>query len=158
MNKQQHMKHTDQAADYKRMDISSPAFQEGEMIPVKFTGDGEDINPPLDIARIPPSALCLAIMMVDTDAPDGEWAHWLAWNIPVTHHIRENEVHGMEGVNDFLQGQYRGPCPPDGPHHYYFKVYALDALLDLPAKTKKHQLEKAMSGHIIGYGGLMGVY
>jgi Raf kinase inhibitor-like YbhB/YbcL family protein len=152
------MKQTDKAVDYKPLDITSSAFRPGEMIPVKYTCDGENVNPPLTIGRVPENAVCLSILMVDADAPGGEWAHWLAWNIPVTHHIKENEVHGMEGINDFLQCQYRGPCPPHGLHHYCFKVYALDTLLDLPARTKKHQLETAMGGHIIGFGELAGLY
>jgi Raf kinase inhibitor-like YbhB/YbcL family protein len=152
------MKQTTKAVDYKQLDITSPAFNDGGMIPVKYTRDGEDVNPPIEIAHIPEETICLAVIMEDPDATGGNWAHWLAWNIPVTHHIKENEVHGMVGVNDFLQCEYSGPCPPDGIHHYYYKVYALDALLDLPVKTKKHQLEKAMSEHIIGFGELVGLY
>lgn len=152
------MKQTAKAVDYKQLDITSPAFKQDGMMPVKYTRDGENINPPLAIAHIPEETVCLAIIMNDPDAPLGEWTHWLTWNIPVTHYIKENEVHGMVGINDFLQCEYCGPCPPDGAHRYYFKVYALDALLDLPAKTKKHQLEKAMSEHIIGFGELVGLY
>ena len=84
--------------------------------------------------------------------------HWVIWDIPVTHHIKENEVYGTQGLNDFQQHRYSGPCPPSGTHSYYFKVYALDALLDLPANTKKLQLEKAMSEHIIAFGELIGLY
>lgn len=152
------MKQTDKAVDYKRMEISSTAFGSGEKIPIKYTCEGENINPPFNIAHIPAETTCLAIIVVDSDAPGGEWTHWLAWNIPVTHLIKENDVHGMQGINDFLQQQYGGPCPPSGTHHYYFKVYALDSLMDLPAKSKKWQLEKAMCEHIIGFGEMVGLY
>lgn len=152
------MKHTEKAVDYKQLDISSTAFKPGEMIPVRYTCDGLDISPPLDIKAIPEETKCLALIVDDPDTPVGTWVHWLAWNIPVTHHIKENEVHGIEGVNDFVQHHYGGPCPPSGTHRYFFKVYALDALLDLPHSTKKAQLEKAMSEHIIGFGELTGLY
>lgn len=152
------MKRTDKAIDYKPLEVTSSAFVQGGTIPFKYTRDGENVSPPLQIAHIPEEAVCLAVMMVDTDAPGGEWAHWVSWNIPVTHHIGENDVHGMEGINDFLQKNYRGPCPPAGLHHYCFNVYALDHLLDLPAHTRKDQLEKTMSEHIIGFGQLIGVY
>lgn len=152
------MKHIEKAIDYKQLVISSTAFVAGGMIPSKYTCDGENISPPLDIAHIPGEARCLALIADDPDAPVGTWVHWLAWNIPVTHHISENEIHGMEGINDFQQHHYGGPCPPSGTHRYYFKIYALDELLDLPPKTRKSHLEKAMSEHIIGFGELMGLY
>ena len=152
------MKHIEKAIDYKQLNISSIAFKADEMIPSKYTCDGVNINPPLDIKHIPEKAKCLALIVDDPDAPIGVWVHWVVWNIPVTHHIKENEVHGTEGINDFQQQHYGGPCPPSGTHRYFFKVYALDALLDLPANTKKLQLEKAMSEHIIAFGELIGLY
>lgn len=152
------MKYMEKAVDYKQLDVSSPAFKRNEMIPATYTCDGENISPPLDIKNIPDETKCLVLIVEDPDAPSGTWVHWLVWNIPVTHHIRENEVHGMQGINDFLQNQYGGPCPPSGTHHYFFKIYALNALLDLPAKTRKTQVEKAMSENIIGFGQLVGLY
>lgn len=146
------------AVDYKNLDVSSTAFQHNEMIPAKYTCEGSNISPPLDIDHIPLEAKCLVLIVVDPDAPAATWVHWLLWNIPITHHIKENEAHGIEGLNDFQQHHYGGPCPPSGTHRYFFKVYALDALLDLPAKTKKHQLDKAMSKHIIAFGQLTGLY
>ena len=130
------------AVDYKLLIVTSPVFKENEMIPVKYTCDGINVSPPLNIEHIPEEAKCLALIVDDPDAPIGTWVHWVIWNIPVTHHIKENEVHGTEGINDFQQHHYGGPCPPSGTHRYFFKVYALDALLDLPANTKKLQLEK----------------
>lgn len=152
------MKHIEKAIDYKHMEISSIAFKEGDMIPVKYTCDGENINPPLEIKNIPEESKCLALIVDDPDAPVGTWVHWLVWNIPVTHHISENGIHGMEGYNDFQQHHYGGPCPPSGTHRYFFKVYALDALLGLPPRTGKLQLEKEMSTHIIAFGELIGLY
>ena len=146
------------AVDYRQLKISSPAFQNGEMIPSKYTCDGNNINPPLDIKNIPEDAICLALIVDDPDAPNGVWVHWIIWNIPVTHHLKEDHSNGIEGVNDFHQNHYGGPCPPPGVHRYFFKVYALDALLELPANTKKLQLERAMSEHIIGFGELIGLY
>jgi len=146
------------AVDYRPLKISSTAFQNEEMIPLKYACDGSNVNPPLDIEHIPEEAKCLVLIVDDPDAPGGTWVHWVVWNIPVTHHIKENEVHGKEGVNDFKQHHYGGPCPPSGTHRYFFKVYALNALLDLPTNTKKLQLEKAMSEHIIAFGELIGLY
>jgi Raf kinase inhibitor-like YbhB/YbcL family protein len=152
------MKHIEKAIDYKQLDISSTAFKAGEMIPAKYTCDGANINPPLDIKNIPEEAKCLALIADDPDAPIGTWVHWVVWNIPVTRHIKEDKVHGVEGINDFQKHHYGGPCPPSGTHRYFFKVYALDALLDLPDSTKKFQLEKAMSEHLIAFGELIGLY
>ncbi len=146
------------AVDYKQLKVSSTAFQNEGMIPLKYTCDGSNINPPLDIEHIPEQAKCLVLIVDDPDAPINTWVHWLVWNIPVTHHIKENEIHGIEGINDFQKHHYGGPCPPSGTHRYFFKVYALGELLNLPATTKKNQLEKAMSEHIIAFGELIGLY
>jgi len=146
------------AIDFKQLKVSSAIFHHEGMIPSKYTCDGKNINPPLDIEQIPEEAKCLALIVDDPDAPCGMWVHWVVWNIPVTHHIKENVIHGTEGLNDFHQHHYGGPCPPSGTHHYFFKVYALDALLDLPPDTTKVQLEKAMGEHIIAFGELIGLY
>ena len=142
----------------KNLDVTSKAFRLGELIPKQYTCDGQNINPPLDIHRIPYDTTTLVLIVDDPDAPVGTWAHWLVWNIPVTNHLKENKVCGIEGVNDFQQHHYTGPCPPSGTHRYYFKVYAIDEELDLPANTNKFELEKAIKGHILGYGELVGIY
>ena len=152
------MKIVEKAVDYKLLEISSPAFNDGEMIPSKYSCEGVNVNPPLQIKDIPEDAKCLALIVDDPDALRGTWVHWLVWNIPVTHLIKERHVPGKEGLNDFQQHRYSGPCPPSGVHRYFFKVYALDALLDLPADARKHTLEKVMSDHIIGFGELIGLY
>ncbi len=138
--------------------VSSAAFQNNELIPIQYTCDGKNLSPSLEIEHIPMEAKCLALIMDDPDAPRGTWVHWVAWNIPVTHHLEENEVHGLEGLNDFQKHHYGGPCPPSGTHRYFFKIYALDALLDLPSDTRKEQLENAMNNHVIAFGELIGLY
>lgn len=144
--------------DFKKMKVSSPAFADDSFIPAKYTCDGENVSPQLNIENIPRNAKSLAIIVDDPDAPLGTWVHWVSWNIPVTRQIKEGGVHGEEGLNDFQIHRYSGPCPPKGIHHYFFKVYALDALLELPGNTTKYELEKAMSEHIIGFGELVGLY
>jgi Raf kinase inhibitor-like YbhB/YbcL family protein len=146
------------AINYKRLKVTSSAFEENGMIPAGYTCDGKNISPPLTIEHVPAETKCLALIIDDPDAPSKTWVHWIIWNIPVTHHIKENEVHGVQGINDFRQNQYGGPCPPSGTHRYFFKVYALDNLLDLPASSDKMQLEKAMSEHIVGFGETIGLY
>ena len=146
------------AGEVKRLSISSPAFEEGEMIPVQYTCEGTNINPPLHLEAVPDGTKCLALMVADPDAPMGTWIHWLVWNIPVTPHIKENEVPGTEGINDFHQHHYGGPCPPSGTHRYYFKVYALNAELDLPKNATVEKFEKAVKNVTIGFGECMGVY
>ncbi|WP_018612208.1 YbhB/YbcL family Raf kinase inhibitor-like protein [Segetibacter koreensis] len=152
------MIHETKEVDFKLLKITSDEFIDNDFIPAKYTCDGLNISPPLNIEHIPEEAKSLAIIVDDPDAPSGTWVHWVMWNVPVTHHIKENESHGTEGLNDFKQNRYGGPCPPSGTHRYFFKIYALDTILDLPANTKKLELEKAMSEHIIAFGELVGLY
>ena len=114
--------------------------------------------PPLDIEHIPEDAKCLVLIVDDPDAPVSTWTHWIVWNIPVTHHIKENEAHGTEGLNDFKHRHYAGPCPSSDTHRYFFKVYALDKILDISPHTMKPGLEREISGHIIAFGELIGLY
>jgi len=144
--------------DIVPMHISSPEFNYNDYIPSRFTCDGINISPPLDIDHLPTGTKCLAIIVDDPDAPIRPWVHWLAWNIPATQHIKEDCLLKEQGINDFRDHKYGGPCPPYGTHRYFFKVYALDRRLDLPARSSKNELEKAMTGHVIGFGELMGRY
>lgn len=146
------------AVDHQVIRVSSKAFKEHESIPVRYTCDGANVNPPLDLDNIPETAKSLALIVDDPDAPVGLWVHWVCWNLPVTHHLAEKLAGGVNGVNDFRNRNYGGPCPPSGRHRYFFKVYALDCQLDLPDNTGKHELEEAMSEHIIGFGELIGWY
>lgn len=152
------MKQEAKETDYKILGISSSAFEDGAGIPSRYTCDDINVNPPLKIEHITEEAKSLAIIMEDPDAPSGIWIHWVMWNIPIKHEIKENEAPGVQGLNDFNLHQYGGPCPPSGRHRYYFKVYALNAILELPAHTNASQLEKAMNEHIISFGQLMGSY
>lgn len=140
------------------LNISSTAFEEGELIPEKYTCDGKNISPPLQIDLIPDGAKSLALIADDPDAPSGTWVHWVVWNIPSVTKLAEGEVYGEVGVNDFHENNYSGPCPPSGIHRYYFKFYALDELLDIPMNTTKSGLENIISDHILASGELMGRY
>jgi hypothetical protein len=141
------------------LSIKSPAFEHGKLIPKKYTCDGQDINPPLTIEGVPKEAKTLVLAVDDPDAPSGTWDHWIVWNIPAsTSKIAENSVPGKEGVNSARQQGYMGPCPPGGTHRYFFKVYALDTQLSLDPSSRKKDAEKAMQGHVLAKGELMGLY
>lgn len=140
----------------KVMTVTSSAFRTNGSIPAKYTCKGENINPPLDISDIPPNARSLALIIDDPDAPGGTWLHWAVWNIPVTHHLQEDDIPGQQARNDFRRNTYGGPCPPSGKHRYFFKIYALDEVLDLAEGATFKELESAMADHIVGYGELVG--
>ena len=141
------------------LSVKSPAFEHGKLIPKKYTCDGQDVNPPLTIEGIPKEAKTLVLAVDDPDAPSGTWDHWIVWNIPAsTSKIAENSVPGREGVNSWGQQGYRGACPPGGTHRYFFKVYALDIELSLGASSRKKDAEKAIQGHVLAKGELMGLY
>jgi Raf kinase inhibitor-like YbhB/YbcL family protein len=148
------------AAGGAKMKITSSAFQEGGNIPSKFTCDGGDRSPPLQIAEIPSSAKSLALIVDDPDAPSGLFTHWIVWNIsPQTNGIAEGSApKGVQGTSDFGKSGYGGPCPPSGTHRYYFKIFALDRELNLPSDSKRNQLDAAIKGHVVAQGELMGRY
>ena len=138
--------------------LSSAAFLDGQHIPEKYTCDGENINPQLVIGNIPKEAQSLALIMEDPDAPNGTFTHWLIWDIPVLHTIMENEAPGVQGRNDFGDNKYGGPCPPDGTHRYYFRLYALQEKLNLPEGSSKEELLKAIEPVKLAKAELMGKY
>jgi Raf kinase inhibitor-like YbhB/YbcL family protein len=148
------------AAGGGKMKITSSAFQQGGNIPSKFTCDGGDTSPPLQMQDIPAAAKSLVLIVDDPDAPSGLFTHWIGWNIlPQTTSIAEGSApKAVPGTNDFGKSGYGGPCPPSGTHRYYFKIFALDKELDLPAGSKRAQLDAAMKGHVIAQGELMGRY
>ncbi|WKZ18398.1 MAG: YbhB/YbcL family Raf kinase inhibitor-like protein [Candidatus Jettenia sp. CY-1] len=149
-----------------KIEIKSPAFEEGGMIPQKYTCDGEDISPPLSWNSVPNGTKSLALICDDPDAPMGTWVHWVLFNLPANiQGLLENRPHqktlengAKQGITDFKKIGYGGPCPPSGTHRYYFKLYALDTEINLDAGITKQQLLKAMEGHIIAEGQLMGKY
>lgn len=146
--------------------ITSSAFEEGGLIPGKYTCDSEDVSPPLTWTSVPAGTKSFALICDDPDAPMGTWVHWVIFNLPadstrLAEHIRPQEVlesGAKQGKNDFGKIGYGGPCPPSGTHRYYFKLYALDTELDLASGIRKPQLLQAMQGHILAEGQLMGKY
>ena len=143
------------------MEIKSRAFKDGEYIPSRYTCDGENINPPLEIYNIPKEAKTLAIVIDDPDAPSKTWVHWLVWNIPVENHSIEEGSPPKEavyGTNDFGKLEYGGPCPPFGTHRYFFKVYALSKELQLPKGANKDELMSAVEEYRVDSAQLIGLY
>jgi Raf kinase inhibitor-like YbhB/YbcL family protein len=146
--------------------VRSSVFQEGGMIPAKYTCDGDDVSPPLEWTGMPEGTKSLALICDDPDAPVGTWVHWVMWNIPPDAKGLAEDVPAdpqlpdgsRQGISDSRRPGYSGPCPPGGVHRYYFKVYALDMTLDLPGSTRKADLLKAMKGHVLAEGQFMGKY
>ena len=150
----------------QRIDVRSAAFGEGKSIPSDFTCDGADMSPPIEWSGIPAEAKSLAVIADDPDAPSGDWVHWLVYDLPpsLTQFATGIPVGGRlsgggaQGRNDFGTFGYGGPCPPKGMHRYFFKIYALDAMLHLKPGVTKKELLKAMQGHVLAEGQLMGTY
>jgi len=147
--------------------VTSTAFAEGQLIPVKYTCDGPDVSPPLQWSNTPTNSQSFALIADDPDAPVGTWVHWVIYDLPAnTTELAENMPKSQQlpngakqGVNDFRRTGYGGPCPPSGkPHRYYFKLYALDTKLDLKPGATKNDLLKAMDGHVMAEGQLMGTF
>jgi len=141
--------------------LSSPVFEHNGTIPAKYTCDGVNVSPPVLIGHVPAGTKSLALIVDDPDAPSGSWVHWVLWNIdPTMKEIKEDSVPkgAQQGLNDFRQKTYSGPCPPAGTHRYFFKLYALDTTLILPANATKADLEKSMRGHTIEHAHIIGLY
>ena len=145
--------------------LTSEVFNEGETIPDRYACRGVNVSPPLEWENVE-GTIKYVIICEDPDASSVAWTHWILFNIPRdTTHLSEwimerEEIDDgtKQGFNDFGTIGYRGPCPPGGTHKYYFKVYALDTVIQLPAKINKEDLLKAMKGHILDEGHLMGRY
>ena len=140
------------------MKLTSTAFKHNGNIPIQYTCQGDDINPPLSISDIPEGTKSLALIIDDPDAPSKTWVHWVVFNIPVTTEIQENIVPGKQGYNDFGRNDYGGPCPPSGTHRYFHKLYALNKVLGLGEGITKSELEAAMKGNILAQAELIGLY
>lgn len=146
--------------------VTSTAFEDGGMIPPRYTCDGEDISPPLQWEAVPETAKGIALICDDPDAPMGTFVHWVLYDLPAdVTELPENvpaeatlPSGARQGTSDFGRTGYGGPCPPSGTHRYFFKLYALDAATGLAAGAKKADLLKAMKGHILAEGRLMGQY
>lgn len=148
------------------MEITSEAFAAGESIPQKYTCDGDDVSPPLQWNEPPAGTQSFALVSDDPDAPVGTWVHWVRFNIPATtRSLPEAVPAGAEladgsrhGQNSWNRTDYGGPCPPGGTHRYFFKLYALDTMLNLQSDADKEALLEAMEGHILAQAELMGTY
>lgn len=141
--------------------ITSPAFMEGQEIPVRFTCGGEDVSPQLDWVGVPDGTETLTLIVDDPDAPAGNWVHWVLYNLPPDLTGMEQGVQGVgfEGITSFNRTGYGGPCPPPGSsHRYFFKLYALDISLNLSAQAGKEEIEDAMRDHILAESVLIGTY
>ncbi len=142
------------------MTITSAAFKHNSKIPSKYTCDGENINPPLEFSDIPKEARSLVLIVDDPDAPSKTWVHWVVYNIePSTTRIKEDSVPGgIQGITDFGKLGYGGPCPPSGTHRYFFKLYALDTILDVPGGLTKQQVLEKVRDRVIEEAELVGLY
>ncbi len=141
------------------MKLTSPDFKHNQKIPIRFTGDGENINPNLIVENIPEDTKSLVLIVDDPDAPAGTWIHWIVFNIsPNIKKIKENSVPGIQGKNTYGINNYSGPKPPSGTHRYFFKIYAIDAELSLSEGATIQEVEDAMKNHILNKAELIGLY
>ena len=140
------------------MKLKSPEFENNQFIPDKFTCEGEDINPELFIEGLPTGARSLALIVEDPDSIKGNWVHWVVYNIAPVTRIEENSIPGKEGINDFGRKSYGGPCPLSGTHRYLFRLYALDAILDLKEGLTKFELERSIESRVLAQAELIGLY
>lgn len=143
------------------MKIESTVFKNNELIPPKYTCDGENVNPPLVIDDVPENAKSLVLIVDDPDAPRGTWVHWTVWNInPYIKGIPENSCpqNAVEGMTDSGRPGYSGPCPPSGTHRYFFKLFALNMILDIDTSKGATDVEKEMEGSILAKAQLVGLY
>jgi Raf kinase inhibitor-like YbhB/YbcL family protein len=155
-----------QSESVMEMKITSSAFEEGGMIPSKYSCDSENVSPPLSWSDAPTGIKTFAVICDDPDAPGGTWVHWVIYNIPAGASglpeavpvKKEMDNGAVQGLNDFRKTGYGGPCPPSGTHRYYFKIYALDAKLNPAGDVTKDILLDAMKEHILAQGELTGKY
>ena len=146
--------------------LDTKAFPKGGEIPVKYTCSGDDVSPALSWSGAPQDAKSFALIVDDPDAPSGTFTHWVVYDLPATaRQLSENVSKsedvsgGRQGRNDFRRVGYGGPCPPPGkPHRYFFRLYALNAALNLPAGASRQNVEAAMRGHVLAQAELMGKF
>ncbi|WP_156776996.1 YbhB/YbcL family Raf kinase inhibitor-like protein [Nitrococcus mobilis] len=147
------------------LNLSSEAFAHGGTVPTRYTCDGCDISPPLAWSDIPSGTRSLALIVSDPDAPRGTWYHWVLYAIPPTlpglpENVDPRELSAAihDGMNSWKRSGYGGPCPPTGRHRYFFHLYALDRLLEVPQQSSATELRRAMQGHVISEAALLGTY
>lgn len=152
---------TPKATSISKMKLASSAFSENQMIPQKYTCDGDNLSPPLTISEIPENTQSLVLIMDDPDAPSRTFVHWTMWNIdPSTREIPERSVPSgaVQGLTDFGSKGYGGPCPPSGTHRYIFKLYALDEKLSLSENSHREDVEREMADHVLDFTQFIGLY
>ncbi len=145
----------------ENMKITSPNFENNSKIPVRFTSDGENINPNLEFEEIPENTKSLVLIVDDPDAPVGTWVHWIVFNInPKIKRINKDSVPDgvVQGKNTWGKNNYGGPNPPSGTHRYFFKLFALDKELDLNEDSNIKDVERAIENHILDKAELIGLY
>jgi Raf kinase inhibitor-like YbhB/YbcL family protein len=148
------------------MKLESSAFRPHQTIPAKYTCDGADVSPPLNWDDPPAHTKSLVLICDDPDAPGKTWVHWVLYDLPSDLRQLAEGVPpqpmlpggGVHGTNDFRKLGYGGPCPPSGTHRYFFKLYALDTLLNLQSGATKVQVERAMQNHVLAHAELIGQY
>lgn len=138
--------------------VSSPDFSHNGHIPSKYTCEGKGTNPAIIVTNIPQGTKSLVLIVEDPDAKDKTFDHWIVWNIPPGEIIKENSVPGTQGKNSAGKNNYIGPCPPAGTHRYFFKVHALNTMMDIMAGAEKQTIENAMQKHILASAELIGLY
>jgi Raf kinase inhibitor-like YbhB/YbcL family protein len=148
------------AADAHKLQISSPVLSDGATIPTQFTCSGTNQSPPLSFSGIPPGAKSLVLLIEDPDAPSGTFVHWVVYDIlPSSTDLKPGIAPGKEGANSMGKDAYMGPCPPPGPpHHYHFRLFALDTNLSLEAGPTAQAVRAAMNGHILESAELVGIF
>ena len=140
------------------MHLTSPAFQNGKLLPEKYAYHNQNLSPPLAIQDIPEKAQSLVLIVDDPDAPAGTWLHWLVFDLPIVETLEEGSQIGKKGINSFKTQKYDGPAPPSGVHHYFFKLYALDALLNLKEGATLKEVESSMKEHILAKAEIVGLF
>ena len=148
------------------MKLTSGAFEEGALIPRQHTCDGANSSPPLSWTGAPEGTKSFSLIFDDPDAPSRTWVHWVVYDLPAdmtglpenVGKVEKLDISGRQGVSDFGRFGYGGPCPPSGTHRYFFKLYALDTMLELSGRVSKKQLEEAMEGHVLESAQLVGRY
>ncbi|HEX2909765.1 MAG TPA: YbhB/YbcL family Raf kinase inhibitor-like protein [Chloroflexia bacterium] len=148
------------------LSLTSPAFSHGQPIPVRYSCQGQDLSPEFNWGDPPEGTLSLALIVDDPDAPNGNWVHWVLYNLPGQCRglpegvpaVPQGPDGSQQGKNSWQKWGYGGPCPPAGTHRYFFKLYALDTTLSLKQGVTKEQLLKAMQGHVLAHVELMGTY
>jgi len=150
-----------------KLELTTMAFRPGRTIPTQFTCSGVNISPSLSWNHPPPRTQSFVLIVDDPDAPAGTWVHWVMYNLPASARKLPEHVPpgtavaggGKQGVNDFPTNGYGGPCPPPGkPHRYFFRLYALDTVLNLRAPVHRRDVDSAMKGHVLAQAELMGTF